>query len=306
MLNTLKRNTLSKIPARTAFLALVTAAILSMSVAAVRADEESEVLTNKSIVELHELGFGEEVIVEKIKNTRCEFEVGIENLKTLKEAGVPSGVISAMINADSSGESDEVRADPNDPQSPHESGIYVYRVDREEAALEKIEPSMYTQTKSGGFMKSALTYGAVKAKMKAVLAGTGARVVVGSKPTFYFYFEETQTGLSSQNQGMIPGQRTYTNPGEFVLAQFKVKQKKKNRELVVAKIGAFGGVQSGAIDETVRQFDYEKLSPGIFKVTTREVLEAGEYCFYYGGSATPIYGFWGGGNQVFDFGVRSR
>ena len=269
------------------------------------ANEEAELLTNQTIIELNGLGFGEGIISEKIRNTDSAFKVAIEDLKALKDAGVPDSVISEMINAASSEKSVDVDADPNDPLSPHDSGIYIYQEQGGMDTLTKIEPSTYTQTKSGGFLKSALTYGAVKAKTKGILAGEGARLAVSdSQPTFYFYFEETQTGLSSQNQGPLPAQRTYTNPGEFILAEFTVRAKKKHRELVVAKIGAFGGVESGAIDETVRQFDYEKISPGVFKVTTREALRTGEYCFYYAGSATPVYGFWGGGNQVFDFGVR--
>ena len=279
---------------------LIAATLLSIPTARAEAEDISEVLTNTTVIELYELGFDEEIIIGKIKNTKCEFEVDIDNLKNLKEHGIPSSVITEMINTITTSGTNSTEA--TEPE--HAAGIYVSRIDQEGETLEKIEPSTYTQTKSGGFLKSMLTYGALKAKTKAILAREQARVIVKSQPTFFFYFEETQSGLSSQSQGGFSGQRTTTNPGEFILAQFKVKSKNQNRELVVAKIGAFGSVESGAIDETVRQFDYEKLSPGVYKVTPQEPLEDGEYCFYFAGSATPVYGFWGGGNQVFDFSVR--
>ncbi|MEM7585248.1 MAG: hypothetical protein AAF560_17795 [Acidobacteriota bacterium] len=265
-----------------------------------------ETLTNQSIVDLHELGFGEDVVIEKIRNTNCAFDVDIDNLKSLKDAGVSSAIISEMINAASSTKNKRTKEDPNDPLSAHESGIYSYTTSQEQTTLKKIEPSRYNQKKTGGFMKSALTYGAVKAKSKGILTGTQARLVLDSEPIFYFYFDATESSLSTQGQGQMAGQSTYTNPGEFILAEFTVKKKKQHRELVLGRIGAWGSMETGATGDDIHPFDYEEVSDGIFKVTTREPLPDGEYCFYYAGTTTPIYGFWGGGDQVFDFSVRSR
>ena len=82
--------------------------------------------------------------------------------------------------------------------------------------------------------------------------------------------------------------------------------KKNSRELVVGEFNAFGA-QSGASSDYIQQFDYEKLSPGIYKVTPRKALAEGEYCFFYGGT-TPLafYGYFGagGGQKVFDFSIR--
>ena len=65
------------------------------------ASEDPELVTNATVRELHEIGFGEEVILEKILNTQCEFAVDIDSLKQLKEAGVPSRVIAEMISTQS-------------------------------------------------------------------------------------------------------------------------------------------------------------------------------------------------------------
>ena len=108
-------------------LPILATGFLAASLSTAQADEPAEeVLTNQSVVDLHELGFGEDVIIEKIRNTRCAFDVAIENLKALKEAGVPGTIISEMINAASSVQNERAKEDPNDPLSAHEPGIYFY------------------------------------------------------------------------------------------------------------------------------------------------------------------------------------
>jgi hypothetical protein len=57
-----------------------------------------EVLNNNSIIELIDLGFEDSVIIDKINNTETNFDTNIENLKVLKEKGLSSEIMSAMIN----------------------------------------------------------------------------------------------------------------------------------------------------------------------------------------------------------------
>jgi len=265
-----------------------------------------EPLTNAAIIELHRMGFGEEVLVEKIRGTPCQFDVSLEGLRTLKEAEVPQSVIAEMIAVDS-GRSNGAGAleaapegDPNDPLAFHSAGIYLFQEDAEGPRLIKIEPSVYTQAKSGGFLKHAFSYGIAKIKSKAILPGASARLQIRDRqPTFYFYFEETESGLSYQNQAT-------TSPAEFILAEFDVNEKKNHRQLVVGQANAFGA-QSGALDKTVRLFDFEELDSGIFRVIPQRPLDPGEYTFYYAGATPlPFYGFVGpsGGGKVFDFGIR--
>lgn len=268
---------------------------------------EDEILKNETILELHQMDFSEQIIIGKIKNTLSDFDVDLESLKALKEAGLPDSIVAAMIEASSSEQAVSTDFDPNDPLSPHSPGIYLYVEGGDGGStLTKMEPSSYTQSKSGGYLKSAFTYGAAKVKSRASLPGLEARVKTGSQPTFYFHFEETESGLSYQSQAT-------TNPGEFVLAEFTVKRKKgkEARELVVGQFSAYGA-QSGALDKTIQLFDFEKVAPGIFKVVPREPLSTGEYCFYYAGATPlPTYGYYaagagGGGGKVFDFSVKAR
>jgi hypothetical protein len=63
------------------------------------ADAPAEVLSNASVVELKELGLGDGVIIEKIKASKCKFDLRVDDLKALKSANVSDAVISAMLSA---------------------------------------------------------------------------------------------------------------------------------------------------------------------------------------------------------------
>jgi hypothetical protein len=147
-----------------------------------------------------------------------------------------------------------------------------------------------------------MTYGLAKIKSKAVISNPNAKLQINNpRPVFYFYFEVRNSGLS--NSGNVYASSS-TSPNEFVLVQMEAK--KKERQLVVGEANAFGA-QSGALEKYVRPFDYEKLAPGVYKVTPKTDLADGEYGFFYGGSA-PIadYGYFGGAvsPKIFDFGIK--
>jgi colicin import membrane protein len=56
-----------------------------------------EILTNKTVYDLIELGFESEIIIAKINSSECDFDTTIDGLKQLKSKEVPSRVILAMI-----------------------------------------------------------------------------------------------------------------------------------------------------------------------------------------------------------------
>ena len=56
-------------------------------------------LTNNDVVGMVKAGLGTEIIIAKIKATSCSFETDPTALKALKDAGVPDGVILAMVQA---------------------------------------------------------------------------------------------------------------------------------------------------------------------------------------------------------------
>ncbi len=271
-----------------------------------------EVLTNDGVLKLHGAGLPAAVILAKIRASQTSFDTSVEALVALSEAGVPQEVIAEMAGASSApaaaDQSIVVRqgasAAPNVAaqfggtpcQTP---GIFV----DESGQLREIEPTTYTMGKSGGFFLSQITYGIKSMKSKAIIQGTTSNTRVdGGTPTFFFCFEETETGLSYETKGA-------TNPSEFLLVEFEVKHDKGYRAFVAGKLNLWAGATSGAPPKVLRETGYEKQAPGVYKVTPRVVLSPGEYGFYYAGSAPlATYGFApataSGGNKIFTFRVN--
>jgi hypothetical protein len=269
---------------------------------AAQPSSQNDVLNNDGVIQLKQLGLGDAVIVEKIKTSPCSFDVSINGLKQLKAANVSDDVIAAMLSAQSVASASAAAAntpaappaDPNDPKSPHDAGIYYYQENGGKPTMTEMEPTVYTQVKSG--MGLFMAYGQT-VNQRAVLHPSHAMLQCSnSQPVFYFYFENTQSGLGETKD-------VATTPNEFVLAQFEVKDKDNLRSLIVGQINAYSGTQSGPKDQSVRPFDAQKIAPGVFKVSPTQGLADGEYCFFYGGdAASGAYGM--GNNKVFDFGIQ--
>ena len=57
-----------------------------------------EVLSNKSIIDLHKAGIEEELIIAKIQSSECKFDLSTAGMIDLKNKGVPSNLIKIMMN----------------------------------------------------------------------------------------------------------------------------------------------------------------------------------------------------------------
>ena len=257
----------------------------------------NETLDNAAVIKMQTLGLGEAVIVEKIKTARGNFDTSLDGLKQLKEAGVSDEVIRNMIAAPSATPKSTgpgTTADVNDPKSQHDAGVWLYEEKDGKPTMTHLEPSVYSQAKSGGGMFMA--YGAT-AKSEAILHPAHASLrTENRRPVFYFYFEKTQSGLSDMRNST-------TSPSEFVLTQFKIDEKNKLRKLVVGQVNAYSGSQTGPEDKAVRSFDFEKISAGIYKVQSREDLANGEYGFFSAGSGTMGAYAGASGGKILDFTV---
>jgi hypothetical protein len=56
-------------------------------------------LTNADVVSLLKSGLGEDLIIEKIRTSPCEFRTDPEDLKTLHEGGISDAIIATMMQA---------------------------------------------------------------------------------------------------------------------------------------------------------------------------------------------------------------
>jgi hypothetical protein len=258
----------------------------------------TEVLTNEKVITMVKAGLPPTIIVSKIHASQSNFNTNTDELIRLQQSKVPTEIINAMVEASThtasssatKGAGDVLKVDPNDPAAAHEAGIYLYEEKDGKRTMTQLEPTVSKQSKTGGMFSSALTYGIAKIKFKAVLAGAGAALQISnSRPIFYFYFEEKNSGLSRTNYFA-------TSPNEFSLVKMEVK--KTGREVIVSQANVFGA-SSGTLDKYAIDFGYEKIAPGVFKVFPKAELQEGEYGFYFGSSeagATTA--------KIFDFGIH--
>lgn len=265
-----------------------------------------EVLTNQKIIGLVKLGLGEEVIIEKIRHSECKCDTSTDALTKLKAAKVSDNIILAMMNTDKAGgdsksESEDSRKSGSKITNSglkqidqiSEPGIYLFQ----DGKMQAIEPTVFSGTKAN-FLKGALTYGIMKSKFKAKVRQNSANLKAGKDPIFYFVFNPDYKNSGVTMAGGWYGMPA-TSPAEFVMVQMKVK--KASREAVIGEYGAFSGVSTGVRDEDIREYSFEKIRTGVYKVTPKASLSPGEYCFYYAGNVTGL-GFAGG--KVFDFSVQ--
>jgi hypothetical protein len=288
---------------RKSFLALVFLVFCPLLVA-------QQSLTNDSVIKLVKAGLSEDLIVSTINASPGTYDTSADGLIALKTAGVTDKVVSAILTKASSPAASAVAPvtlppaaaqNPDDPLSPHEAGIYAFSESAPDHKMTMLEPSVYGQGKTGGLFTSAMTYGIAKAKMKAILRGAHSNARVTDPQTvFYFYFEQQSAGLSNASN-IFGGTST---PNEYTLLKFDVKD--STRETTIGKFNAYGA-SSGNDDKAIVTFTYNKLRPGVYKVTLSAPLQPGEYGFVAPGAmavVTPYGGSAGGSGRVFDFGMK--
>ena len=267
----------------------------------------AETLTNDMVVSLVQAGLGDDAVIAKIKASAGHYALSTDDLISLKKRGVPGPVIAAMIESGSEGAVSTkaaYSADSVDPLVPHPSGLYLLS----DARMVRIDPTTSNQSKTGGLLGYAFTGGLASLSIKAVIPNVTARVRTGrARPTFYFYFDEATRSLSqvgTPSPWLSGPASAITSPNEFTLIRFDVK--KDRRETRTGSMN-LAGARSGVMDKDRIAFDYEQVTPGVFKVTPSADLPAGEYGFIYSISAGAGPGMWSRGTgsaRIFDFAVH--
>ena len=263
-----------------------------------QAPSAADILTNKSVIEMVTAKLPEDVIVVRIQTSTTNFDLSTPALVDLNKNGVSSNIIKAMIAPAPGKESVKALApppDPNDPEADHDPGIYMYFKRSDRMQMLMLEPTVYSQSKSGGVFASAMTYGIAKVKMKAVVRNAHANVrTADASAAFYFHFEEKGAGLSHAGFGGT------STPNEFTLLRFDVKS--DSRETVVMKMNAFGS-SSGTDDKASIPYTFTKVRSGIYKVVPNAPLKSGEYAFFGQSAGGAFMAGSAAANRLFDFSI---
>jgi len=297
----------------------------SQPAATAAAPEKPGGLTVDGVVSMVDAGLSDDLIIARLRKENKGFDLTTEEMIRLKKAKVTDAVLQVMLDpkaqvrqpaasvpiiaagagaARASGATpapgSEAKGDPNDPVTPHDSGIYLMAKDRDgKPQMVVLERASYQGAKSGGYLGSAMTYGIVKAKTKAIINGPHASIrVTEATPVFYFYFDDKQAGLGKTYFGV----GNLSNPNQFSLVKLEVT--KQNRESTVGQFSALGS-SSGADSKAMIAFKSERIRPGLYKVSV-ESMKSGEYCFV-ASSNTGVQSPFGmtttAATDIFDFGV---
>jgi hypothetical protein len=266
-------------------------AFLACALHAQSDNTKEEIVTNQTVIQMVNAKLPTDLIITKIQtSSKTDFDLSTDGLLGLSRADVPGEVIKTMLrrNCRSAGCAEVAVSDSSDPTLPHAPGIYVYSPTEGGPKLTLLEPTVYSRTKTTGELASTITLGLAQVRSRAVLNGASAGIRIrGSKPVFYFYFEQKSTLLSCK---AFCGNST---PHEFTLLRFDIKG--NARETLISKYNIVGSSR-GVPSKSAVPFVFENIKPGIYKVTVENRLEPGEYCFF-SNAAVAYHG------RLFDFGV---
>jgi hypothetical protein len=283
------------------------------------------------VIAMKQAGLSDDIVIAKIQQHNVPSDLSTDELIGLKKEKVSDAVIRALITPSAQspagttspttivvqnpglaaltnnnpsgatpGAGQVAIGDPNDPHTPHDSGIYLYTKDRAgNSKMVMLERAAYQGAKTGGMFASAMTYGAVKMKSKAIIPGSKASFrVTDSRPIFYFYFDDKAAGLGHSS---FLGSNI-TNPNQFALLSLKVE--KNSRTTEIGQFSMWGG-SSGSDEKSLIAFKSERIGPGLYKVEISSDLKPGEYCF--ASSSSGVVSAYGAGaataHDLFDFGV---
>lgn len=244
----------------------------------------ADTFDNSSVIALSNAGLGDSVLLAKINNLPCTYDVSTDQIIKLSQAGVSSSVITAMVDrcvgASRAQGSNESSTDPLVKRTP---GIYLQSANASGSALKVIRP-----TNAGGVHTSgngSLIFPFV-AKL-SVPQQSAQTVAPSNTPVFYFYFEsaDSKTGDFGTSQSAAA-----QSPSEFSLVKFKSSS--GQREMTIGKANMFNA-NVGIDPKNTIPFTVSELGDSIYKVNIANPIQAGEYAFVIraGDSRYRIYDF---------------
>lgn len=274
--------------------------------------QTSEVLDNEDITGLINSGLPTSVILKKIGSSPNRFDLSTDALIKLSSQKVPEEIINAMIASEKRRVSEYYDLTKNFDRA----GIYLVKGELNAANFAFLEPSVIDKTKEGSFGShmGRVISAATKKRVKAIIAGGNSNTVVDTDPVFVFYFGDpsepvTETAQpANQNdplalikamQNMSIADKvafsTISSPNEIRLV--KTEASRKERTFVAS--AASGMTRESGIDsDYVREFKFEKLASGLYKVYFEKPIEKGEYLF------VPAGIILGKGQYIYDFSVK--
>lgn len=269
------------------------ALILNVMAMPVLADSGS----TDTVMQMVKAGLGDEVVIAKIKADGKAFDLSAEQMIALKQQGVSSAIIAAMLGAGAN-KAPEMSMTSPDPKVPHPAGFYALSGSGDTAKMQRIDPTVTTQAKTGGILGYALTGGIASMSMKVAIANETARnQVSGGSPRFYMFLDESN-GNSSGGAWANGANASISSPSELTLVRLSTKSGRRE-----ARVGSvnIAGAKSGVMDKDRLSFTHDMIRPGVYQVDV-PTLAPGEYGFLYSFAGAGTGGAMSA--RIFDFSVR--
>jgi hypothetical protein len=250
-------------------------------------DSAAPPLSIQDVLQLHNSGFSDDVIITRIKKNAKAFDLSTPELVELKKAGLSDVVVRYLLDPSQPWS-------PPAPQSPQAAKEAVppqparHFPKDEYAAVIPPDPGLYRIANGNP----------VRMDLKVLLAagGGGLGMLKKSKVLGYLVGPESQTRLTDPSPHFYLRLALGKAIEEIVLVS--LEQKADRRELEAASTGAKPEFRP----DTISLFEAVEVGPALFRVIPAK-LESGEYMFLQIGSAEPAKGISGKG---FDFGVEER
>jgi len=237
-------------------------------------NQQQLALNNDGILAMVREKFDDATIVQTIQRHNTNFDVSVDALIRLKQAGVSQAVLQAMIAAVPDSKAAPSAAQPAVAKStltpatpievPDEIGVYV----RQKGRLVAIEPEI-VNWQTGGVLKHAATLGLDREHLNGTVAGPHSGLTVTPSPL----------GMAGPTEFIIRCPDG-NSASEYQLLRFWEKSDRREFRSVT------GGVlhaSSGAKDNIIA-FQFEKLAPRVYKVELPSV-GTGEFGFLAPGMA---------------------
>jgi hypothetical protein len=207
-------------------------------------------MTNDSVIRMVKAGLNDDLIVQTITDQPGQYNTDPDGLVTLKQAGVSDRIIQAMVNKG------RIRLTGADPQpivlaDVNEIGVYYKN---KSGKWESIEPEIVHEV-SGGFIKSTITQGIVRADRNGKVDGRESKLLLPRPIEFLIY---TADGVAASEYTMVRF-RLHSNSREF-------------RTWTGGVIHSTGGAKRDEVPMKA-----EKVAPRTYKFTVEADTPGGEY-----------------------------
>ncbi|WP_374950692.1 hypothetical protein [Mucilaginibacter sp.] len=255
----------------TIFICLIVNQSLAQSKSKKQAVSASDLITNSTVVSLHQAGLDDDLIISKLQGGQAKFDLSAAKLIDLKNAGISNGVIKAMFEKNSGGTVSKSVSAVSTPKTKSQPVMaldlinQLYAYNKTSEALVPLEKGTATLSTKYGFNG-----------IRRVYSINGDKSPIRIKATDSVQF------LINTGGGSMPELNLYL-----------LKADKKSRGAASEKMG-FGGTKAG---QEVITYSVQSLKPGVYQLTPSQKLLPGEY--YY--STKPSLNV--SSIEVFAFGI---